>query len=188
MPARRPLASSRFSTNTVPFRGSVRGSPDDRFWPVIIVSIEGHDANIYDRRESAENIVGRREQVAAREPMIKSLQLLLSVHGDKFEKVRRFVAMMLNLPVLGVVCEPSTARAKNFKSFNNVDTRRCRPLDFRTNRVYLFRRTERIRVSPAMPRNSTKSQSATPCASSSGSWTTSCRRRRTTSETASETR
>lgn len=54
--------------------------------------------------------------------------------------------MMLNLPVLGVVCEPSMARAKNFKSFNNVDTRRRRALDFRSNRVFLPQNRTHSRV------------------------------------------
>lgn len=50
------------------------------------MSIEGHDANVYDRRESAQNEA--EENKVAGEPMITSLQLLLSVHGDKFEKIQ----------------------------------------------------------------------------------------------------
>lgn len=49
---------------------------------------------------------------------LEAAQLLLSVQCEQFV-LNIFLKMMLNLPILGVVCEPKLAKVKKFEYFSN---------------------------------------------------------------------
>lgn len=59
-----------------------------------------------------------------------ALQLLLSIHGDWFGKEtikqkRVFLKMLLNMPVLGVICEPKPTKVKKFEFFTSSEVNSC---------------------------------------------------------------
>lgn len=66
-------------------------------------------ANIFDR-ETAKT---RRAN-----DKLEAAQLLLSIQCEQFV-VKNSTKMMLNLPILGVVCEPTLTKVKKFEYFSN---------------------------------------------------------------------